>query len=73
MRRDFMFLHCQDGHDWKFVGGANCGCEDGACSVSVYECSRCGDCDYGENEESKDLRDRCQATLTPSGMISLDR
>lgn len=46
-------------HDMVFLGGANCGCEDGSCSVPVHECSRCGDCDYGDNYEAKETRRRC--------------
>ena len=26
VRRDFLFLGCQVGHAWRFVGGANAGC-----------------------------------------------
>ena len=46
------------GHKWVFVGGANCGCEDGGCSVPVHEC-HCGDCDYGDNAEADEIRKRC--------------
>lgn len=47
------------GHDWQFIGGANCGCEDDNCSVPVHQCTRCGDCDYGENAEADDVRSAC--------------
>ena len=42
------------GHDWRHIGGRNAGCgRDGcSCSVPVHECARCGDCDYGENDEA---------------------
>jgi len=50
------------GHRWKHIGGANCGCPDGCCSVPVHECASCGACDYGENEEAADMRARCEAT-----------
>lgn len=37
------------GHDWRCLGGANCGCHEWACcSVPVHECARCKACDYGE-------------------------
>jgi hypothetical protein len=29
------------------------------CSVPVNTCSQCGDCDYGDNEEAKDVRRVC--------------
>lgn len=48
------------GHTWVSLGGCNCGCEDGRCSVPVHECSRCGGCDYGENEWAAETRRRCQ-------------
>jgi hypothetical protein len=49
------------GHKWIFKGGMNCGCEDAArgCSVPVHECSVCGDCDYGENDEATETRREC--------------
>ena len=47
------------GHDWIFSGGKNCGCVDGDCSVPVHKCSRCGDCDYGDNAEADRLKESC--------------
>jgi hypothetical protein len=49
------------GHKWIFMGGAHCGCDDGcgACSVGVYECESCGDCDYGDNDEADEIRRDC--------------
>ena len=47
------------GHDWKHVGGCNCGCEDGWCSIPVYECRSCGDVDYGENDEADKIKEIC--------------
>lgn len=49
------------GCDMQSVGGCNAGCgEDGcACSVPVHTCTRCGDCDYGENEDAIEVRRRC--------------
>ena len=49
------------GHRWQFTGGKNCGCRDGYCSVPVHECDSCGDCDYGDNSEADDVRERCHA------------
>lgn len=47
------------GHKWIFSGGANCGCPGGLCSISVYECEACGDCDYGNNAEAIETREDC--------------
>lgn len=59
MARDWLFLACEAGHDWQSTGGCNCGCEDGACSVPVNVCTRCGDCDYGDNEDARETRELC--------------
>jgi hypothetical protein len=49
------------GHDWHSLGGCNCGChEDACCSVPVHECSRCKDCDYGQNSEADHIRATCE-------------
>jgi hypothetical protein len=51
------------------TGGANCGCvflddEDhelpGSCSVPVNYCERCGDCDYGNNDDATEIRRVCR-------------
>lgn len=47
------------GHRWVFAGGRNCGCGRDACSVPVHECEACGDCDYGDNAEADETRERC--------------
>ena len=47
------------GCDMRHSGGANCGCEGGSCSVPVYVCARCGDCDYGDNQEALSTRTEC--------------
>lgn len=47
------------GCDMEFSGGKNCGCENGACSVPVYICTRCGDSDYGDNAEAVERRAAC--------------
>lgn len=61
------------GHRWVFRGGANCGCEGvepngerwkGQCSVPVYECDGCGDCDYGDNDEAREKRVACAEEMT---------
>jgi hypothetical protein len=58
------------GHRWRHKGGKNCGCEwrdedggisTGSCSVPVYECEACGDCDYGDNAEAAETREVCHA------------
>ena len=47
--------------DMQSAGGANCGCPGGCCSVPVLKCTRCGDCDYADNEEAREKRARCAA------------
>jgi hypothetical protein len=55
------------GCDMQSIGGANCGCEfydgeelcQGQCSVPVLKCTRCGDCDYGDNAEADEKRSSC--------------
>lgn len=47
------------GHRWVFHGGCACNCPGGGCSFPVHECSHCGDCDYGENEEAGAIRQSC--------------
>jgi hypothetical protein len=53
---------CADlSHDMQSIGGRNAGCDkDCCCSVPVNECTRCGDCDYGDNEEAKQVRRDCK-------------
>jgi len=54
---------CVDlGHDWQHIGGSNCGCDpEACCSVPVHTCTRCGDCDYGQNDEADAKRALCAA------------
>lgn len=59
MKRDFILLGCQTGYDWQQIGGRNCGCEDGHCSVPVMECGVCGQCDYGDNDEAREVVSDC--------------
>jgi hypothetical protein len=48
------------GHDMKSIGGCSAGCyRDCCCSVPVNECTRCGDCDYGDNAEADEVRRTC--------------
>ena len=35
-------------HDWQPVGGRQCPHGETACSLTVYQCARCGAWDYGE-------------------------
>lgn len=61
-KRDWLFIECEAGHDWRILGGCNAGCHaDCACSVPVNECGRCGDCDYGDNTEAEQVRVNCDA------------
>jgi hypothetical protein len=48
------------GHRWESLGGANCGCKAGACSVPVNTCTACGDCDYGDNDDASEIRRACR-------------
>lgn len=62
MARDWLHVGCEKGHDWHSRGGCNAGCHDEcSCSVPVNFCTRCGDCDYGDNEEAKQVRADCAA------------
>lgn len=46
--------------DMQSIGGCNAGCgPDCACSIPVHQCSRCRDCDYGENEAAVEVRGDC--------------
>lgn len=50
------------GHMWMHIGGVNAGCgDDCQCSVPIYECARCGDSDYGDNEEADEVREDCSS------------
>jgi hypothetical protein len=48
------------GHKWKHIGGRNCGCRNGHCSFPVHECEACGDCDYGDNAEAREIKLECE-------------
>ena len=63
LRRQIAAAPCREqGHNWTFHGGANAGCgPDCTCSVPVNVCSKCGDCDYGQNEEADEVRTSCAA------------
>lgn len=71
LRRQIAAAKCTEvGHRWKHIGGKNCGCEGvdadgskwhGSCSVPVYECEVCKDCDYGDNQEARDHKTACAA------------
>ncbi|ESY35807.1 hypothetical protein X748_14475 [Mesorhizobium sp. LNJC386A00] len=51
----------EHGHDWQSYGGANAGCCDTcSCSVPVNVCTKCRDCDYGDNEEADQVRRKCE-------------
>ncbi len=60
LKRQMAAAPCAEvGHRWKHIGGMNCGCDDGWCSLPVHECTVCGDCDYGENAEAHQKRADC--------------
>lgn len=61
LRKEIASGPCREfGHDWQSYGGANAGCcDDCACSVPVNVCSKCGDCDYGENQWAIETRAEC--------------
>lgn len=53
----------QYGHAYKCIGGASAGCgRDCNCSVEVLECTKCGDCDYG-NTEREEVQRKCREGL----------
>lgn len=62
-------------HDWKLLGGKNAGCGRHACgcSVHVYECTRCGDCDYGDNAEAAEIIAECRAQTADESEPSEER
>lgn len=63
IKRQIAKASCAEaGCDMRHVGGVNACCElerDCACSVPLHECSRCGDCDYGDNDEAAETRKHC--------------
>lgn len=61
LKREAATADCNDlGHDWASDGGCNAGCHrDCVCSVQVNTCRRCGDCDYGHNEDAARVRAEC--------------
>lgn len=63
LQREIAAGPCREyGHDWQLYGGANAGCGDGCgCSVPVNKCSKCGDYDYGDNDEARLVRSDCAA------------
>jgi len=68
LEREAASATCIDlGHDWQSLGGCNCGCHETAqCSVPVYICRRCKDCDYGTNQEAIEIRQRCALDGPPA-------
>lgn len=48
------------GHRWKHIGGCNAGCDpDCYCSIPVHKCEVCGQCDYGDNAEAREVLAEC--------------
>lgn len=73
VKRDWLLVGCQDGHDMKHIGGRNAACSpDCGCSVPVHQCTRCGDCDYGENEEAKQVIAKCAEDWCTCGRPGTD-
>ena len=62
LRREIAAGPCKEyGHDWHLLGGRNAGCADNCnCSVPVYRCRKCGDCDYGDNPEAAEIILTCE-------------
>lgn len=61
LEREAETATCREiGHKWVSLGGANCGCPDGACSIPVNTCERCEDSDYGDNAEAAEVRAECR-------------
>lgn len=57
---DWLLVGCENGHAWKCLGGRNAACDEHCCcSVPVHTCTRCGLCDYGENEEAREILEAC--------------
>ena len=61
IKREIAQGPCREfGHTWVLRGGTNAGCGDGCqCSVSLHVCTKCGDCDYGDNQEADEIRTQC--------------
>jgi len=48
------------GHKWEHGGGMHCGCfPEADCSLPVHKCVSCGEYDYGDNDESKEIKTNC--------------
>ena len=77
MARDFLFVTCGTGaHLWRVCGGCNAGCELGQycyCSIPVHKCSACRDCDYGENDEAREIRWQCVERRQLEEIIARDK
>lgn len=62
--RDWMFVDCRFGaHRWRFIGCKPCDCSYQSaygCSVPVYTCDICNDCDYGDNDEARKVKLECE-------------
>lgn len=61
IKREIAGAPCAEvGHRWKHIGGSNAGCDPWCCcSVPVHKCAVCGDCDYGDNAEAREIRTGC--------------
>lgn len=60
--RQYVYNRCivHGEHVMVLYGGTNAGCGDLCiCSVPVYVCELCGDCDYGDNDEALAIVEKC--------------
>lgn len=62
LRRQIAAADCREaGCQMVFIGGRNAGCsKDCVCSVPVHQCSKCKDCDYGDNAEASEIIRKCR-------------
>jgi hypothetical protein len=67
LRRQIAQGSCQQyGHGYRSIGGCNAGCGPlCGCSVPVNECIKCGDCDYGDNDDARAVRRLCEERNAP--------
>lgn len=61
LRRQAKAAPCAEvGHRWQHLGGKSAGCcDDCRCSIPVYVCEVCGDCDYGDNDKALETLATC--------------
>ena len=66
LRQQISHSTCAEvGHDWKLMGGRMAVCSRGGdcvCSIPVCECTKCGECDYGDSVEASEIIASCELT-----------